>query len=308
MADASPKRKRPSDGESHSDEHRHIENGADRDLPFVAADPARAKTLSADEVERYNREGYLSPLDVFDPEEADGWRGYFDTLIQDVLDADDGRNGYSINGYHISNKGLWDLATTPRILDLVEDILGPDVVLWSTHLFAKLPGNPMEVPLHQDGVYWPFTSTKTVTVWLAIDDVDAGNGAMVFVPGSHRLGPLPYEELALDGTRVLGRQTQDADQYTNRVLNTLRAGQASLHSDLLLHGSAANTSQRRRAGLTLRYAAAGARMEEGWDLWKRGAVHVRGASDPWWPDVARPNGEDTHRFATYRGNFDGVPA
>ena len=288
--------------------HRHIEGGADRDLPFLPTDPDSAETLSTDQVRHYNARGYVSPLDVLGPAEADAWRAYFDDLIDAVLAADDGRNGYSINGYHRYCQGLWDIAHTPAILDAVEDILGPDLICWSTHLFAKLPGNPMAVPLHQDAVYWPFTSTRTVTAWYAVDDADDENGTMHFAAGSHRLGPLPYDELELDGTRVLGRRVADADHYDDSAVNTLRAGQMSLHSDLLLHGSAPNLSQRRRAGLTIRYAAASARMEEGWDDWKADAMSVRGARDPYWPDTPRPAGEDPHALATKRGTFDGVPA
>ena len=288
--------------------HRHIEDGASRDLPFLPADPGAARTLSPVQVERYNEHGYVSPLDVFGPGEAADWRGYFDWLIGEVLAADDGRNGYSINGYHLTNARLWDLVHAEAIVAPVRDLLGSDLVCWSTHLFCKLPGNPMAVPLHQDAVYWPFTSTRTVTAWLAIDDADDENGTMRFSPGSHRLGPLPYEELALDGTRVLGRRVVDADAYDQSAVNALRAGQMSLHSDLLLHGSAPNTSARRRAGLTIRYAAADARMAEGWDDWKAGAVRVSGAADPWWPDRPRPDGEDPHLMATHRGTFDGVPA
>ena len=289
-------------------QHRHIEDGAGRDLPFLPADPSAAKTLSPDQVRGFNEAGYVSPLDVFEPDEADRWRAYFDGLIGEVLAARDGRNGYSINGYHRHCRGLWDIAHAPRVLDCVEDVLGPDVVCWSTHLFAKLPGNPMAVPLHQDAVYWPFTSTRTVTAWYAVDDADDENGTMHFAAGSHLLGPLPYEELALDGTRVLGRQVRGADGYDADAVNVLRAGQASLHSDLLLHGSAPNLSQRRRAGLTIRYAAASARMAEGWDDWKAEAMHVRGRRDPYWPDVPRPEGEDPHALSAKRGTFDGVPA
>ena len=288
--------------------HRHIENGADRHLPFLSSDPTLSETLTPEQVAQYNTQGFVGGVDVFTDAEAADWRGYFDGLIGAVLDADDGRNGSSINGYHQSNARLWDLVHTPRILDCVADILGPDFVCWSTHLFCKLPGNPMAVPLHQDAVYWPFTSTRTVTVWLAVDDADADNGAMQFVPGSHRLGPLLYEELALDGTRVLGRQVRGADGYASRYTNVLRAGQMSLHSDLLLHGSAPNLSPRRRAGLTIRYAASDARKQDGWDDWRAGAVHVRGQGDPWRPDRARPAGEDPHLMAAHRGTFDGVPA
>lgn len=287
--------------------HRHIE-AEGRELPFVPADAGRAKTLSRDQVERYNAEGFLSPLDVFGPEDAASWRSYFDDLIREVVEAPDKRNGYSINGYHLTCQRLYNLVHTPRILDYVEDILGPDLVCWSTHLFCKLPHNPMEVPLHQDAVYWPFTSTRTTTVWLAIDDVDEGNAAMHFVPGSHLYGPLPYDELELDGTRVLGRRVSNPENYPERFVNRLAAGQVSIHSDLLLHGSAANSSNRRRAGLTLRYAASDARMEPGWEDWAAGAVHVRGQVDDWWPNRPRPAGEDPHRMANKRGVFDGVPA
>ena len=113
-----------------------------------------------------------------------------------------------------------------------------------------------------------------------------------FVPESHLLGPLPHDELELDGTRVLGRRVTDRGQYADCFVNVLRAGEASVHSDLLLHGSRANTSARRRAGLTLRYAAADARVEPGWEHWIKPSVHARGAVSAYWPNRRRPDGED----------------
>lgn len=288
-------------------EHRHF-NDTDRDLSFIASPPEAAKTLTSEHVRRFNEEGYVSPLNVFTDEEASNWRHYFDKLIDAVVNAPDQRNGYSINGYHLVCERLYELAHEPRILDLVEDILGPDLVCWSTHMFCKLPGNPMEVPLHQDAVYWPFKTTRTVTVWLAIDDADDENATMNFVPGSHLLGPLPFDELELDGTRVLGRRVSNQDQYDHRIVNELNAGQVSLHSDLLLHGSKANLSQRRRAGLTLRYASTDARVAPGWEEWIAGTMHVRGERDPYWPDRARPNGEHPHKMKNMFGVFDGTPA
>ena len=178
--------------ESSTETHRsqHIALG-ERDLSFVPADPEGATTLRAEQVEGFNRDGFVSPVDVFSAEEAAQLRHYFDDLIESVVGADDRRNSYSVNCYHMVCERLYDLALDERVLDLVQDILGPDVVCWGTHLFAKLPGDGMEVPLHQDAVYWPFTSARSVTVWLAIDDVDEDNAAMSFVPGSHTLGPLP---------------------------------------------------------------------------------------------------------------------
>lgn len=280
----------------------------DRDLRFFPADPEAARTLSAAQVRGFNENGFVSGLDLLDPAEVHELRTYFDALIEDVVNAPDRRNAYSINCYHLVCERLYDLVTDVRILDRVEDLLGPDFVCWGSHLFAKLPGDPKEVPLHQDGVYWPWTPSRTVTVWLAIDDADEGNAAMQFVPGSHRLGELPHDVLALDGTRVLGRRVSNADAYTNRFTNELRAGQMSLHSDLLLHGSGTNRSSRRRAGMTLRYAASDVRLVEGYEHWRKTAVCVRGKHPgDFWYDRRRPVGEHPERMADLWGEFDGQP-
>lgn len=202
--------------------------------------------------------------------------------------------------------GLYDICTEQRVVDLVEDILGPNIVCWGSHLFAKLPGDPKAVPFHQDAVYWPLTPSKSVTVWLAIDDTDASNAAMQFVPTSHLHGALDHEALGLDGTRVLGRQTTELDHFEERYVNRLRAGQASMHSDLLLHGSAPNASTRRRAGLTLRYATADVRLIDGYDFWRKTAVHCRaGDPDGFWYDRRRPDGEHPELMAEVWGEFDG---
>jgi non-haem Fe2+, alpha-ketoglutarate-dependent halogenase len=279
-----------------------------RDLGFHPADPAAATTLSAAQVEHFNALGFVAPVDVFAAAEALAIRRYVDGLLAAVSEAGDRRNSYSINGYHVVCAGLWDLVNEPRITALVRDLLGPELVCWGTHLFAKLPGDGLAVPFHQDAVYWPFTPTLTTTVWLAIDDVDAGNAAMQFVPGSHLGGPILHEDLALDGSRVLSRQATGMDGRPARHLDELRAGQVSLHSDLLLHGSDANASDRRRAGLTLRYAAASVRTMPGYEAWAAQAVHVV-AGDPSgrWVHRERPDGERPDLMAERWGGFDGQP-
>lgn len=280
-----------------------------RDIRFHPADPAGATTLSPEQVERYNVDGFLSGLEVFAADEVAGLRTYVDDLLASVVGAEDGRGAYSITNYHPVCAGLWDLATEPRILALIRDLLGAEVVCWGTHLFAKLPHDPAEVPFHQDAVYWPFVPTHTTTVWLAIDDVDAANAAVRFVPGSHLAGPIPHEQLDLDGTRVLERRALGMEGRPGRASNDLRGGQVSLHCDLLLHGSPANTSGRRRAGLTLRYASADVRLLDGYDGWRSAAVHVLGG-DPsgFWADRPRPDGDRpdlmAHPGASAARSFD----
>ena len=159
-----------------------------RDLRFVPIDPHGVKALTSAQAEHYNEAGFVSPVTIYDAGEAAAVRRYIDDLLASVIDADDRRNSYSINTYHLVCRGLWDIVTEPRIADLVEDILGPNVVCWGSHLFAKLPGDGKDVPFHQDAIYWPLTPSATVTMWLAIDDTDRENAAMQVIPRTHILG------------------------------------------------------------------------------------------------------------------------
>jgi non-haem Fe2+, alpha-ketoglutarate-dependent halogenase len=229
---------------------------AERDLRFRPVETGEQATLSEAQVEQFNLKGHLGPLNCLDTGEADSLRTFMDWLIDEVVSADDRRNGYSINNYHRVSQRLHDLVTHPKLAGYATDILGPEAVCWSVHAFCKLPNDGMEVPLHQDANYWPFTPTRSVTVWLAVDDVDDDNAAMHFVSGSHLEGALSHDELPLDGSVVLNRRVEGHDQFVDTYVNEMAAGQVSLHTDLLLHGSKANTSNRRRAGIAVRYLGA----------------------------------------------------
>jgi ectoine hydroxylase-related dioxygenase (phytanoyl-CoA dioxygenase family) len=134
----------------------------------------------------------------------------------------------------------------------VRDLIGDDVVAWATHYFCKLPGDGKAVSFHQDASYWGLTPAKTVTVWLALDDTDEENGAMQFLPGSHKVGHIPWKESSEES--VLNQQIEDISMFDKPFSNNLKAGEFSLHSSLLVHGSPKNQSLRRRCGLTIRYA------------------------------------------------------
>jgi ectoine hydroxylase-related dioxygenase (phytanoyl-CoA dioxygenase family) len=142
------------------------------------------------------------------------------------------------------------------------------------------------VAWHQDASYWPLTPSKTVTVWLAIDDADVENACMRFIPGSHHLGHLTYRSSQSGEDNVLDQTVENAEQYGKPVDIELEAGEISIHSDLLLHGSNANNSDRRRCGLTLRYCAAEVRAHLGWN----GKGVVVSGDDPTghWANLPRP--------------------
>jgi ectoine hydroxylase-related dioxygenase (phytanoyl-CoA dioxygenase family) len=185
---------------------------------------------------------------------------------------------------------MYDMIIEPRILDYVQDLLGQDLICWGSHFFCKMPGDERRVSWHQDASYWPLTPSKTVTVWLAIDDADVENGAMTVIPGSHVHGQIDFDDSDTTEHNVLNQTVNDAREHGDEpVALTMRAGQISLHTDLLLHGSEPNLSERRRCGLTMRFVPPDVYAHNGWN---QRAITCRG-SDPsgHWPHTPRPDGE-----------------
>ena len=144
----------------------------------------------------------------------------------------------------------------PEILDMVEQIIGPDIILWAATIFAKPATTGQEVPWHQDAHYWPLDPLVAMTVWIAIDDATPENGCMRYIPGSHRSGILSHH---LDERRDVALSQAIQRSLFDESLakdDALAAGQMSLHDAFLIHGSNANTSGKRRAGLSFRYMPA----------------------------------------------------
>lgn len=257
----------------------------DRDIGFVPTQNPAPQYLTSGQIERWNEEGYLSPLSVLSAPEADSLREYFDALLAETLSA--GRDSYSISSAHLKHARIYDLLADPRIVGVVSDLLGRDVIGWGAHFFCKLPGDGKRVDWHQDCSYWPLTPTKTVTVWLAIDDADEANGCMEVVAGSHRFGLIPYEASDAEGGNVLNQTVRNPEQYGRIERTPVRAGEMSIHSDLLLHGSPPNESSRRRCGLTLRYCSADVRAHLNWN--QKGRLVAGRADAHAWPGARRPN-------------------
>ena len=236
----------------------------EKDYIFYPTETKSPKFLSSAQIEQFNQHGFISPLPGFAEEEIDKQRQYFDKLLQQLTVAPekgdsqfggvDKRDSvqYSLNCYHTKLRGIWETMYAEPLLRGVRDLIGDDVVAWATHYFCKLPGDGKAVSFHQDASYWGLTPAKTVTVWLALDDTDEENGAMQFLPGSHKVGHIPWKESSEES--VLNQQIEDISVFEKPFSNNLKAGEFSLHSSLLVHGSPKNQSSRRRCGLTIRYA------------------------------------------------------
>ncbi|MGI9244057.1 MAG: phytanoyl-CoA dioxygenase family protein, partial [Verrucomicrobiales bacterium] len=238
--------------------------GVERCLKFHPSDTDRPlSTLSDEQVAGFNELGFVKGVRVFDAEEISGIRRSFDEILARV--AAEGGDSYSISSAHLGHALVYDLLTNPRIVSAVRDLLGDDIIGWGSHFFCKMPHDGKSVAWHQDASYWPLSPSKTVTVWLAIDAADVENACMRFIAGSHWKGHLTYRPSSPEEHNVLNQTVENPEQYGVEVIDELEAGEISIHSDLLLHGSEANDSDRRRCGLTLRYCTPDVRAANGWN-------------------------------------------
>ncbi len=157
-----------------------------------------------------------------------------------------------------------NIARDEKILDMVEQLIGPDIILWGCQAFCKPAKDGRKVSWHQDGHYWPIAPLATCTVWVAIDVSVVENGCLRVIPGSHRKKEL-YPHLKEDRKdMVLEQRLQN--EYLNEssaVDVELEAGQMSLHDVYLIHGSNQNRSNRRRGGLAIRYMPGSSYFDRG---------------------------------------------
>jgi non-haem Fe2+, alpha-ketoglutarate-dependent halogenase len=229
--------------------------------------------LSATTLEAYRRDGFHFPIRVLAPGEALGYRRRLEALEA----AHGGRLTAELRQKpHLLLTWLADLVRHPAVLDAVEDVLGPNLLVWSTSFFIKEAHDPAFVSWHQDATYWGLSEPDVVTAWVAFTDATVENGAMRMVPGSHG------EQLAHRDTfaphNLLSRGQEIAVEVDDGrgVDVVLRAGEMSLHHVRMVHGSPANRSDDRRIGFAIRYLPTYVRQVAGGE---DGAMLVRGVDD-----------------------------
>ncbi|MBI5277576.1 MAG: phytanoyl-CoA dioxygenase family protein [Burkholderiales bacterium] len=215
--------------------------------------------LTPQEIARYQADGWVVPSFRLPEARVSAMREALDDLVrrnpgvrpEKLVSAHvEGDNGEGVNG----SAGFLALARDPGIVELVSGVIGEDVILWGCHVFCKPAGDGYETPWHQDGHYWPIRPLANCTVWVALEDSDTGNGCLRVIPGSHRAKQL-HEHLHEDRADLTLQQRMAPGNFDEdeAVDIDLAAGQMSLHDVYMIHGARANTSQRRRTGVALRY-------------------------------------------------------
>ncbi|MCV2868245.1 phytanoyl-CoA dioxygenase family protein [Defluviimonas sp. WL0002] len=238
--------------------------------------------LSKAAVDRYWEDGYLHPIKAISPAQAAEWRAELEAIERDWLDAG---LPLPLNTYKRVNANCvlplaHRIGTHPAILDVVEDVLGPDLLIYGVEFFIKEPHTRHKVSMHQDLTYWGLGAIDgMVTMWLALSPATLASGCMEFVAGSHRNPILPHDDtFAEDNLLSRGQEIKVDVAPEDRVPIELMPGELSLHHGLTIHGSGPNTSDDRRIGAVVRYIRPEVAQEVGdkdYAMLARGADRMR---------------------------------
>ena len=213
--------------------------------------------LTAAQVERFQRDGFLFPIRVFSEAETLAYR---DRLEAAEAAAKPCAERAARAGLPITHAWAWDLVHDPRIVEPISAVLGPNVLLWSMDWFIKPPGSSY-VTYHQDATYWGLWPHHVATAWVALSDAGPDTGPMRFVPGSHRGELFEQEETyAEDNLLSRGQAVKTTVDESKTVLAPLASGEMSLHHVRIVHGSSPNRTDDRRIGMVLRYCATDVRQ------------------------------------------------
>jgi hypothetical protein len=209
------------------------------------------KILTQAQIDTFWRDGAVFPIRVMSREAA--------LEVRARLEAFEVKTGGPLKGdlrhkTHLLFPWLNELVHNATILDAIEDLFGPDLLCWNTNFFIKEAHNPAFVSWHQDSTYWGLSRPDVVTAWLALTTSNTANGAMGFIPGTHKADQMPHRD-TFDQHNLLTRGQEvavDVDP-AQAVTIELAPGEISLHHVRVVHGSPANPSNDRRIGFAIRY-------------------------------------------------------
>ena len=211
-----------------------------------------AETLGPEAVETYQRDGALHPVRAMPADEA--------AALRQKLEAAEAAAGGKLEGGlkfkpHLLYPWLYDLVCDPRITGPVSEVLGDDVLCWASNFFTKEANDPAYVSWHQDSTYWGLSGPDVCTAWIALSPSTVASGCMRVVPGTHA-EQIGHTDTHAEGNMLSRGQVVQAEVDDDVAVDVLlEPGEMSLHHVRLIHGSRANTSNDRRIGYAIRYAA-----------------------------------------------------
>ena len=207
--------------------------------------------LTKDQINDYRTNGFIYTVPVISSEKADY---YAKKLLSFQDHHPEHLSGIKARKLHLILTWMADLISEKIILDAVEDLIGPNIMCWSSTLFIKDAENPAFVSWHQDGNYWGLSNDELTTAWLALTPSTVLNGCMKMLPGSHKWPKIDHEQTTdrdnlLSKGQVIKKEIIDSDSV-NLCINS---GEISLHHINVAHSSGPNDSKFKRIGIAIRY-------------------------------------------------------
>ncbi|MEE3265357.1 MAG: phytanoyl-CoA dioxygenase family protein [SAR324 cluster bacterium] len=249
-----------------------------------------SKILTADQIQEYHENGFVSPIRVMSEDEACSIK----TKIEEAEKKfPQDFNPENRNNLHLIFPFLDELAHNSVIVNAVEDLLGPDISLWASVMFSKDPATDHFVSWHQDATYMGMNSCDFLTPWIALTQSNIEMGCMTMIPGSHKQNIRKHED-TFDENNILtrGQVVKDVDE-SMLVDLILKPGEMSIHHGAVIHGSKPNKSKHRRIGFALQsYMSPKVEQIVGKNMW----MHIRGKQR-----------QDRDGLNLYRPQFDMDP-
>ncbi|WP_299619884.1 phytanoyl-CoA dioxygenase family protein [uncultured Tateyamaria sp.] len=223
--------------------------------------------LSQPQKDQYWRDGFLFPLPALPVDAALAARHEFEAMEAEWLarDLPHPLNTYKRVNAHVVMPMAARIAQEPAILDVIEGVLGPNILIYSTEFFIKEPKTTQIVSMHQDLTYWGLGAIDgLVTAWIALSPATPASGCMDFVAGSHKNAILPHAD-SFDTNNLLSRGQEVAVEVAedDKTAIEIHPGQMSLHHGLTIHGSGPNRSDDRRIACVVRYVRPDVAQEVG---------------------------------------------
>jgi len=235
----------------------------------------RSHSLSPAEIRQYHDEGYLGPYVLCSPAQMAELRAKIvDEVLPTLMARPDKQR-------HLDARVVYDLCTHPAVLDRIESLVGPDVLLWQSRIVTKEPGAKL-ITWHTDDNYLKIEPRLNFSAWIALDETTEQNGAVRLMPGTHKL-TIPHIPSTGDVYSPMQADPRYFDENGRVVEMRLQPGEFFLFTDRTLHQSGPNHTAQARIGLAVRFTVPLVRIDH--DL---GVLVVRGQDRLGFNEIVQP--------------------
>ena len=210
------------------------------------------KILSEEQIAGYHENGFVTPVPLFNADEIASCRADVENTEATMGEF---FQGLGQTKFYLRFPWAFEMATHPKLLDAVEDLIGPDIMIYHNTAWIKEPSDDAYVSWHQDNTYFGHDPCEVLTAWIALSPATEQSGCMQFLPGSQKRGLRNLNTPDIGNGNMLssGQNVDISGDQIDPVSVVLQPGEASIHHAFLVHGSLPNKGNDRRVGITFIY-------------------------------------------------------